>query len=83
MEVLDTNVVDDPSEIIANKEYYNYIETKIDESLSNFERQVLNEYKEGKSYATIAQELHTKVKSVDTAIQRIRKKAIKIRDNLD
>ena len=83
MEVLDTNVVDDPSEIIANKEYYNYIEIKIDESLSNFERQVLNEYKEGKSYATIAQELHTKVKSVDTAIQRIRKKAIKIRDNLD
>lgn len=83
MEVLDTNVVDDPSEIIANKEYYNYIETKIDESLSNFERQVLNEYKEGKTYATIAQELHTKVKSVDTAIQRIRKKAIKIRDNLD
>ena len=83
MEVLDTNVVDDPSEIIANKEYYNYIETKIDESLSNFERQVPNEYKEGKSYATIAQELHTKVKSVDTAIQRIRKKAIKIRDNLD
>ena len=83
MEVLDTNVVDDPSEIIANKEYYNYIETKIDESLSNFERQVLNEYKEGKSYATIAQELHTKVKSVDTAIQRIRKKAIKIRDKLD
>ena len=83
MEVLDTNVVDDPSEIIANKEYYNYIETKIDESLSNFERQVLNEYKEGKSYATIAQELHTKVKSVDTAIQRIRKKAIRIRDNLD
>ena len=83
MEVLDTNVVDDPSEIIANKEYYNNKKTKIDESLSNFERQVLNEYKEGKSYATRAQELHTKVKSVDTAIQRIRKKAIKIRDNLD
>lgn len=82
MEVLDTNVVDDPSEIIANKEYYNYIETKIDESLSNFERQVLNEYKEGKSYATIAQELHTKVKSVDTAIQRIRKKATKIKNEM-
>lgn len=83
IEVLDTNSIEDPSDIIAKKEYYNFIETKIDESLSNFERKVLNQYKEGKSYAAIAEELNTKVKSVDTAIQRIRKKAIKIRDNLD
>lgn len=83
IEVLETNVVEDPSDIIAKKEYYNFIETKINESLSDFERQVLNEYKQGKSYAAIAGELDTKVKSVDTAIQRIRKKAIKIRDSLD
>ena len=83
IEVLETNTIEDPSDIIANKEYYNSIETRIDESLSGFERQVLDEFKQGKSYAAIAETLDTKVKSVDTAIQRIRKKAIKIRDNMD
>lgn len=82
MEVLETNTVDDPSDIIAQKEYYNFIETKIDESLSGFEKQVLEQYKQGKSYAAIAEKLDTKVKSVDTAIQRIRKKANKIRDSI-
>lgn len=83
MEVLETNTVDDPSDIIAQKEYYNFIETKIDESLSGFEKKVLDQYKQGKSYAAIADSLDTKVKSVDTAIQRIRKKAIKIRDSIE
>lgn len=83
MEVLETNIVDDPSDIIAQKEYYNFIETKIDESLSGFEKKVLDQYKKGKSYAAIAESLDTKVKSVDTAIQRIRKKAIKIRDSIN
>ena len=83
MEVLETNTVDDPSDIIAQKEYYNFIETKIDESLSTFEKKVLDQYKQGKSYAAIAEKLDTKIKSVDTAIQRIRKKAIKIRDSIN
>ena len=83
LEVLETNTVDDPSDIIAKKEYYNFIETKIDESLSGFEKQVLEEFKQGKSYAAIAETLNTKVKSVDTAIQRIRKKAIKIKDSVE
>lgn len=83
IDVLETNTVDDPSDIIAKKEYYNFIETKIEESLSGFEKQVLEQYKLGKSYAAIADSLDTKVKSVDTAIQRIRKKAIKIRDSVN
>ena len=83
MEVLETNTVDDPSDIIAQKEYYKFIETKIDESLSSFEKKVLDQYKQGKSYVAIAEKLDTKVKSVDTAIQRIRKKAIKIRDSIN
>ncbi len=83
IEVLDTKTVDDPLEIIAKKEYYSLIERKIDESLSDFERKVLEEYKQGKSYAMIAQKLGSKVKSIDTAIQRIRKKALKIRNNIE
>lgn len=82
MEVLDLKTTEDPSEIIANKEYYDYLEKKIDESLSDFEKQVLEQYKKGQSYAIIADKLNTKIKSVDTAIQRIRKKAGKIKKEI-
>ena len=54
-----------------------YVENAIDKSLSGFERQVLNRYINGESYVEIAQKLDTPVKSIDNAIQRIRKKAIK------
>lgn len=82
MELLETKSVEDPSDIIANKEYYKYIETKINESLSDFEKQVLEQYKKGQTYVDIATKLNSKVKSVDTAIQRIRKKATKIKSEL-
>ena len=40
---------------------------------------MLYEYEKGKTYAAIAEKLNAKVKSVDNAIQRIRKKANKIK----
>lgn len=82
MEVLEIQTMDDPSDIIANKEYFDYMENKIDNSLSDFEKQVLKYYKRGESYANIAAKLDSKVKSVDTAIQRIRKKAAKIKSEM-
>lgn len=83
VEVLDTKTAEDPLDTITKKEYYSSIENRIDESLSDFERQVLHYYKQGKSYALIAEKLGAKVKSVDTAIQRIRKKANKIKENME
>ena len=58
------------------------VEKNIDESLSDFEKKVLKFYKNGESYASIAEKLDTKIKSVDTAIQRIRKKANKIKQSI-
>lgn len=83
LDILETKTAEDPLETITKKEYYNSIETKINESLSNFESKVLHYYKQGKSYAAIADKLGSKVKSVDTAIQRIRKKANKIKNNME
>lgn len=84
MDVLDLNQTqDDPLEIITTKEYYNSVETKINESLSEFEKKVLHEYQKGQSYLAIAEKLQIKTKSVDTAIQRIRKKAIKIKQKME
>ena len=77
IDILDIKALDDPSDIIAEREYFESMENKIKEALSKFELQVLHEYEKGKSYADIAAKLNAKVKSVDTAIQRIRKKAIK------
>jgi RNA polymerase sporulation-specific sigma factor len=83
IEVLDMKLAEDPLDTIANKEYLDQMESKIDENLSDFERKVLVQYKQGKSYNDIAKEVNSKVKSVDTAIQRIRKKASKIKDQID
>ena len=62
---------------ITKKEYYKFIEGRIDENLSEFEKKVLNKYIQGESYISIAEKLESPVKSVDNAIQRIRKKASK------
>ena len=82
LDVLDVKVLNDPSDIIADREYFQSIENKIKENLSDFELQVLYEYEKGKTYAAIAEKLNAKIKSVDTAIQRIRKKANKIKNNI-
>ena len=75
--MLDNKMVEDPLETVMKKEYYEQIETSIEKSLSTFEKQVLDGYVKGYSYVTIAKQLDSPVKSVDNAIQRIRKKAIK------
>lgn len=68
---------EDPLETITKKEYYQNVEAVMNKYLSGFEKQVLNRYMNGESYVEIAEKLDTPVKSVDNAIQRIRKKAMK------
>ena len=74
---LDNRTVEDPLETLMKKEYINQMEENIEKTLSDFEKQVLDGYVKGYSYVTIAQKLDSPVKSVDNAIQRIRKKAVK------
>ena len=77
MEVFNSMLIEDPLDTITKKEYYATVENAIDKSLSDFERQVLNRYMNGESYIEIAKQLDAPVKSIDNAIQRIRKKATK------
>lgn len=83
LDILDIHFVEDPLDTIANKEYLNQMESKIDENLSDFEKQVFVHYKQGKSYNDIAKEMNAKVKSIDTALQRIKKKVNKIKEQID
>lgn len=82
IDVFDSNTTEDPLDTITKKEYYIAVEDAIDKSLSPFEKKVLKRFAQGESYIQIADKLSTPVKSVDNAIQRIRKKAIRnIADN--
>ena len=81
IEVLDTNTIEDPLDTIMKKEYYKLIENKMNETLSDFEKQVLHRYAKGESYVKISEQLDAPIKSIDNAIQRIRKKAIKNIEN--
>lgn len=77
MDVFDSHSIEDPLDTITKKEYYQMVEDTIDKSLSDFEKQVLTCFVQGQSYVDIAAKLDAPVKSIDNAIQRIRKKAIK------
>lgn len=77
LDKFDSHQIEDPLDTITKKEYYETVENAIDRALSDFEKQVLNRYIQGESYIQIAEKLDTPVKSIDNAIQRIRKKAIK------
>ena len=83
IDVLEIKGQNDPLDIIADQEYFKSMESKIKQCLSKFELQVLDEYEKGKTYAAIAEKLNSKVKSIDTAIQRIRKKALRIKESIE
>ena len=83
IDILDLNTIEDPLDTITKNEYIKNVEKTINKSLSTFEKQVLSKYIEGQSYVQIAESLNSPVKSVDNAIQRIRKKTAKNIENLN
>jgi RNA polymerase sporulation-specific sigma factor len=74
LDVLSGNKITDPEELVISREEFIDIESKMGEFLSELEREVLNAYLDGKSYQEIAQELCRHVKSIDNALQRVKRK---------
>ena len=74
MDVISGAKISDPEELIISREEYVDIESKISELLSDLEQEVLNSYLQGKSYQEIAIELDRHVKSIDNALQRVKRK---------
>lgn len=64
----------DPEELIINQEEFDHIEIKLAELLSDLEREVLALYLDGQSYQEISGELNRHVKSIDNALQRVKRK---------
>ncbi len=74
LDVLVEGRVSNPEEIIINREDLVNIHEKINDVLSGLEQDVLNAYLDGKSYQEIAATLGRHVKSIDNALQRVKRK---------
>lgn len=74
LDVISCSRVTDPEELVINDEDFGDIEEKMGEILSDLEWQVLTAYLDGKSYQEIAAELDRHVKSIDNALQRVKRK---------
>lgn len=74
MDLISEESVSDPEEMIINREEFNGIEEKMGEILSGLEWEVLSLYLQGRSYQEIAEELDRHVKSIDNALQRVKRK---------
>lgn len=74
LDILSGVKISDPEELIISREEFEDIEGKMGEILSKLEWQVLMAYLGGKSYQEIAKELKRHVKSIDNALQRVKRK---------
>ena len=73
-DVLPTRAISDPADLVISAERIRALQAHVDEVLSELETEVLRLYVEGKSYQEIAERLQRHVKSIDNALQRIKKK---------
>jgi RNA polymerase sporulation-specific sigma factor len=81
LDILSEAKVSDPEELIINREELKNMHTEIGGVLSNLEMEVLMSYLDGKSYQEIACDLDRHAKSVDNALQRVKRKLEKCISN--
>ena len=74
IDVLTSTRMTDPEEVLIGRENYAAVADSIEHSLSKLERNALGFYLDGYSYQQIADALGVTTKSVDNAIQRVKKK---------
>lgn len=83
MDMISGGKITNPEALIINQEVTDDIELKMEQLLSGLERRVLTLYMDGQSYLEISEELNTHVKSIDNALQRVKRKLeryLKIRE---
>jgi RNA polymerase sporulation-specific sigma factor len=73
-DVLPSRAITDPADLVISAERIRALQAHFDEVLSDLETEVLRLYVEGKSYQEIAERLQRHVKSIDNALQRIKRK---------
>ena len=81
LDVLSGSKISDPEELVISREEFIDIESKMGQILSDLEWKVLMAYLDGKSYQEIAVELDRHVKSIDNALQRVKRKLERYLEN--
>ena len=78
MDVFAEDTLSNPESMFIDREDLTVIREKIGEMLSELEKQVLDLYMDGKSYQEISEEMGRHVKSIDNALQRVKRKLTKL-----
>lgn len=74
LDILSGIKISDPEELIISKEEIERMEKEISNALTELEMEVLTSYLDGKSYQEIACDLDRHAKSIDNALQRVKRK---------
>ena len=74
LDVISGIKVANPEDMVISREEFTDIEGKMNDILSDLEWQVLMSYLDGKSYQEIAADLGRHIKSIDNALQRVKRK---------
>ncbi|MBF8983467.1 RNA polymerase sporulation sigma factor SigH [Lutibacter sp. B2] len=74
LDVISCTRISDPEDLMIAREELTTIEAKIGEILSELEWTVLMSYLQGKSYQEMSADLDRHVKSIDNALQRVKRK---------
>ena len=77
LDVITEEGMSNPEDMLIDREDLSFIEGRIGQMLSGLEKEVLVRYMEGKSYVEIADEMGRHVKSIDNALQRIKRKLLR------
>ena len=78
LDVISEGRITNPEDLLIGQEELSSIEGRIGETLSGLEREVLGAYLDGRSYQEIAANLGRHVKSIDNALQRVKRKMEKL-----
>ncbi len=81
LDVITEGSVANPEETLISRENYTILKDEIDKQLSDLEKRVFDSFLDGRSYQQIAVELGKHVKSIDNALQRIKRKVEKLNED--
>ncbi|BBN97396.1 RNA polymerase sporulation sigma factor SigH [Sporolactobacillus terrae] len=74
MDVVCESKMNNPEQMLISREECDDIEEKLSQVLSDLERKVLRQYLDGRTYQEISVDLKRHVKSIDNALQRVKRK---------
>lgn len=74
IDIIEEDTAIDPQEMLVNREKFGDMEIKLSSILSSLEKKVLHLYLDGCTYQEISEKLNRHIKSIDNALQRVKRK---------